>query len=760
MLKTKFTYKTVLDGIVFLFICTALNKSLNGYCFLSLPYFIASCYNKKNPLFFSVLFLISFILISNYNILIASTLSAVILSIIFIIYNAKNKQVGGEIIIYSILSCLPYVFLRGDVNLVETVIKSVISVVLSIIFIPAVNLISVSRFKNKIDASSYVCLAVLVFPVEMGVIRLFSVFVLKGLVLFAILFCGVIYKNQFVSVVVAIILGIAPSVFESTFSYLSAFSIIAVLSSLFIKNSRIVSAFSVLALDTVFLVLLKAYGSFTTVDVFYSIIPIIIFLFIPKGVIDKVQKVFYSFNEKALSKYAINKTRNALSNKLYGVSDVFNEMHASFTKLKETVSGQSELMLRVCDEIIYSVCNNCPSKARCRNKNFPSTDELMKIVSVGVAKNRVSLIDLTKTFTENCSYTNSVIFEMNALITKYKEKIKELDDLSKGKELIKMQSEGIAEVLKGMAFDMSKTLTYDTELEKKLFSALRKNGVTASEIMVYNDFGDVEVDFVLPKSCLNKSTFIKTVSNVLQKEMSVVSKTGLSESSCAVSLKASPETDASFGLAISNKDGSKKSGDTHSLLKISEGKFLIALSDGMGSGAKAQNTSATAISLIESFYKAGLNSNLILSMVNKILALNTDDNFSAMDVLTIDLFNLSADFIKIGAPQSYVITDTCIKLIEGNSLPLGILDDLKPTGCTTDLSLGSTIVLITDGISEAFTSSTDFINYLQSVSSKNPQTLADGILNKAIELNGGVKKDDMTVLCVRIFKKQSHKTVA
>ena len=758
--KSKFTYKTVLDGIVFILICVFLNKSINGRCFFALPFFIATCFNKKNPILFSALFLISFILTSSFNLIIPSAVSACLTTIIFIIYNAKNKKVGGEIIIYSILACLPYVFLRGDEELIKIIIKGVISVVLSLLFIPAVNLMMIKRFKNKIDASEYVCLAILSFPVELGIIRLFSIFALKSIILFLILFCGVIYKNQLSAVVFAIVGGIAPSVFTGNYSFVTTFSIIALLSSIFIKNSRIISAFSVLSADTVFLILLNSYGDFTTIDIFYSIIPIVAFLFIPKGAIDKVQKNFYSFDEKVLSKYAINKIRNALSNKLYGVSDVFSEMQSSFERLKQTVTEQEDLKRRVADEIIYSVCNNCPSRARCKSKNFPSTDELIKIISVGIAKNRLSLIDLTKTFTENCSYTNSVIFEMNALITKYKEKIKELDDLSKGKELIKMQSEGVAEVLKGMAFDMSKSVTYDTEMEKLLYSALRKNGIIASEIMVYGERDNAEIDFVLPKNCLSSSVFIKTVSEVMKKEMNIISKTGLSETSCAVTLKASPDIDASFGLAFSSKDGSKKSGDTHTLTKINEGKFLISLSDGMGSGARAENTSATAISLIESFYKAGLNSELILSTVNKVLALNTDDNFSAMDILTVDLFNLTADFIKIGAPQSYVICDDSIKLIEGNSLPLGILDDLKPTGCVTTLNLGSTVVLITDGISDAFTSSTDFINYLQTANVKNPQALADGILNRAIELNGGVKKDDMTALCIRIFKKQRHNGVA
>ncbi|MBQ9756458.1 MAG: SpoIIE family protein phosphatase [Clostridia bacterium] len=46
------------------------------------------------------------------------------------------------------------------------------------------------------------------------------------------------------------------------------------------------------------------------------------------------------------------------------------------------------------------------------------------------------------------------------------------------------------------------------------------------------------------------------------------------------------------------------------------------------------------------------------------------------------------------------------------------------------------------------------MDYLRSVSAKNPQTLADGILKKAIELSLGEKKDDMTALAVRVYKRK------
>jgi stage II sporulation protein E len=148
-----------------------------------------------------------------------------------------------------------------------------------------------------------------------------------------------------------------------------------------------------------------------------------------------------------------------------------------------------------------------------------------------------------------------------------------------------------------------------------------------------------------------------------------------------------------------------------------------------------------------------MKSHTILSTVNKLLSINAEDSFTALDVCVIDLNILSVDFIKYGSPYGFIVNNSGVKIVEGNSLPLGILDELKPCVFNAKLNDGDIVLLITDGISDAFGSSSDVIEYLRKAPYKNPQALADDILKKAVEKNNGKKFDDMTALAVRIFKK-------
>ena len=147
-----------------------------------------------------------------------------------------------------------------------------------------------------------------------------------------------------------------------------------------------------------------------------------------------------------------------------------------------------------------------------------------------------------------------------------------------------------------------------------------------------------------------------------------------------------------------------------------------------------------------------MNSTLILNTVNNLLTLNNDDSFTALDISVINLKDKTIDFIKYGAPYGFIINDGAVKIIEGNTLPLGILEELSPSVAQTNVEDGDMILLLTDGISDAFGSSSEIIDFLRSIPAKNPQFLTNQILSKAISISGGKKSDDMTALAVRIFK--------
>ena len=222
--------------------------------------------------------------------------------------------------------------------------------------------------------------------------------------------------------------------------------------------------------------------------------------------------------------------------------------------------------------------------------------------------------------------------------------------------------------------------------------------------------------------------------------VTVAAKHALSAGKNCWLLRRLPRFDAAFGIASATKAGETASGDTCSVIRIDERTFLCALSDGMGSGEQARRISDCAVSLIESFYRAGMAGETVLSTVNRLLSFNREESFACIDMATVNLDTGRADIIKIGSPLGFLLADDSIEILESNSLPLGVLEGVRPTALQRSLSDGNVLLLISDGITAAFGSSTDIADFLARARTDNPQTLADGLLAAALSKTGGIAR--------------------
>ena len=108
--------------------------------------------------------------------------------------------------------------------------------------------------------------------------------------------------------------------------------------------------------------------------------------------------------------------------------------------------------------------------------------------------------------------------------------------------------------------------------------------------------------------------------------------------------------------------------------------------------------------------------------------------------------------VKIGSPHAFILSGNTVKVLETTSLPLGILDSLRPDVASYTLAENDILLFVSDGVSDAFGSTADLYETLRLAPMGNPQELADYLIDGALRAYGGVAKDDMTAVAVRIFK--------
>ena len=472
------------------------------------------------------------------------------------------------------------------------------------------------------------------------------------------------------------------------------------------------------------------------------------FILIPTPVIRFLENKLIFYREKHLSRLAINRNRAAVGEKLFEISAVFREIQATFTTLgvSDAETGAKEyIRTRVLEE----ACGNCPRFTVCEKKNL--TPALDALVSVGCVKGKVTLIDIPRVLADACNNQTTLLYALNRQLGEYNRYVTETENAATGRALLAGQAQGVSEILKALALEQSQPLQIYTNKERALNLALLRVGIVCSEVLIYGEEENLTLSLVTFGNA-DVKMIAQIATQLFNAPIMISEKIPLSNEKYCCILRRKPCFDGAFGVATARKKGATVSGDTHSVIKIDERKFMVALADGMGSGEYARRISENTITLLESFYRAKMPSELILSSVNKLLTFNQEESFACVDIAIIDLDSGLTDVVKIGSPTAFILSGNTVKILESASLPLGILDCLHPHTATYELAENDVLLFISDGISDAFGTAADLYECLRTIPTSNPQLLAESVLEGGLRACGGVAKDDMTAVAVRLFK--------
>lgn len=214
----------------------------------------------------------------------------------------------------------------------------------------------------------------------------------------------------------------------------------------------------------------------------------------------------------------------------------------------------------------------------------------------------------------------------------------------------------------------------------------------------------------------------------------------------AVSFSPAPELDVVYAVAQRPRQGNVACGDSYSAT-VAGTRAMLSLCDGSGTGKGAARLSQTTLSLIESHYRAGFDAADGVMSVNAFLSSRTGEEFSALDVVSVDLATGEADVIKAGSPSTYVLHGDSLTKIDGSALPVGALETASYALAKKRLFVGDVLVLVTDGVSDALPNLPEII---AAQSPRSVRKMADGVL--AAAARQGVR-DDMSVLAARIVAK-------
>ena len=182
----------------------------------------------------------------------------------------------------------------------------------------------------------------------------------------------------------------------------------------------------------------------------------------------------------------------------------------------------------------------------------------------------------------------------------------------------------------------------------------------------------------------------------------------------------------------------------------SNGRQILCIADGMGSGPFAAKESIKSSRLIENLIRNGVSKEDAIKIINDTLIKSDCESVLAIDISVIDLQTGICEFVKAGAAPTYVIRNGNLYELGSKSVPIGILDELNLEYERSKLLNDDVIIMVSDGmVSDGAEWLGLLVQSMSDLEIKSPLLLADNIMSTAKRLKKNIM-DDLTVITAKI----------
>lgn len=439
------------------------------------------------------------------------------------------------------------------------------------------------------------------------------------------------------------------------------------------------------------------------------------------------------------------------SDQLYALSEVYRQTAGVYAQKPKPNNRRMEkwhLAKRVC-----GICRSCQNYQDCwQAKNQQRVDALYRMYLQYAYGKKPALPQALERGCPRPHELEKGIYEIFRSIEREQEHRNALQELQTE---MNEQANGMARSMMDLAERMKADTKYDRNVEKRILEALKQEGIPCYEVAALTGNEPiVKVQIPACGGCKECYRNIRhAVSEACHMPMQPEEKPcgGKKQGNCTITYIPKQRIQVSAGTAQVNKPGQRISGDAFTFCKINSQNYFMCLCDGMGSGEEAAQASRQAASLIQGFYRAGFEEEGIIPNVNRLLMMRKKEVFSTVDILTVNLAKQRAKFVKTGAVPSYILREESMDCIQCNALPVGIVEEVRPTVLQRPIAAGDIIILMSDGVYDRMESVEDpFLWFQQAVDGESdPQAMAKNILNQARMLPAA-HDDDMTVAVCKV----------
>lgn len=687
-----------------------------------------------------------------------------------IIYEApviKKRDIPLPIL-YSIPSIALGVFSVMEVTaggpirslLVMAMLEAIIAYVSAVMFQRGIDFILRTVKGFKMNNEQMVSMAIIISVIIYAIPDISGAYIapVETVVFFIILFFTYKYGvGQ--GAITGAVCGFAMSLRGVPMSDVGMLAMMGIIPAVFREMGRIPTA-AIFMITASFIGFIYDGRSFNAEDIGALVSAVIVFLLLPRSLIYRIDSSSKLGRQELLSVQNLKKIANT---KMKIFADSFLKLSKTLDTItvKQIELKQQEVN-RIFEDISEKMCKDCSNCSSCWDHNFQETYQATcNLFEIAEKKGFVNKEDIPIQFLEGCISVDEFVAQTNRSFEIAKLNHIWHNRIAESREVIAEQLKEVSGVMRDITGDIYDTAQVSKLEEDKVAHHLRSKQIVVKDLTVF-DRGDKRKEIFLSAICRNgRCMTAKEAASIIGEALG--RKIKVSEASKMVISKEFEDfvfvEDTKFkvltGVARAMKES--VSGDNFSILKLENGEMMVAISDGMGTGAEADEESETVMALLEQMIEAGFKAEKSIKLINSSLVLKSDkQTFSTIDLSILNLFTGMCEFIKLGAAAAFIKRGNWVETISSTTLPIGMLGNVDYDTVTKKLYEGDIVIMITDGVLDCIheeDKETYMEHLIMDLKSDNPQEIANRILDRTLAQSNYVPMDDMTVITAGIWLK-------
>lgn len=458
----------------------------------------------------------------------------------------------------------------------------------------------------------------------------------------------------------------------------------------------------------------------------------------------------------AIKREPHNQKMESFAYAVNGLSDAFFAMSQPKTKpLREEVGILEQ-------ELTGKLCASCDGCAVCWNENRMRSLGGIRALLHAVLNHSTKEELLVDPYVENCHRYEGMVEEALQAFSRLELNQAWYNRLQENRYVIAQQLDAMAGLVEEWARARVNVDDKSKALMSQIIYEVQEKGLIIEDLHLYEENKRICVEgYVYCKwnGGIPVKHYIAAVEKAMHKQMRIGkdARTILTQEPVFLSMYEDTKYYGLQGIAFEKKTGSFISGDSFSFFALDDGNYHICLSDGMGSGSRANQESEMVVDLLQKFIEAGFRKEIAIKLMNSAMVLQGEENsFSTLDYAMIDLYTGQLEMIKIGGATTFIKHGNQIEMIQDGTLPAGADIHMEVKSVKKQLESGDFLVMVTDGVIEYLhvrNPKENLSDIIAGIQTDNAGVLAEKILEQVLLRTGGHAMDDMTVLVTGIWEK-------